>query len=253
VSAAVGRCRLMMVVLTAAAVVLAVAPTAAMAQGRADAAGTEPTGFFGWLRASGSIGVAIILLSVAAIALAVEYAISLRRAAMVPDELRLALAELLADGRIEEARAVVAEDASFLGRVMAAGLVKRGVTHRAVLAAMEDAGRAETNRLYRKVGYLALIASVAPMLGLLGTVGGMMRSFDRIAAAGQPRVSELADGIRFALVTTYEGLLVAIPSTILFVFFRNRVARLAGEVAAMAEGLIEHVRRRAAARRPPTP
>jgi len=182
---------------------------------------------------------------VGAIALAVEYALSLRRAVMVPEELRLALAELLAAGRLEEARAVVGEDTSFLGRVMAAGLVKRGATQRAVLAAMEEAGRVETNRLYRKVGYLALIATVAPMLGLLGTVGGMMRSFDRIAAAGQPRVSELADGIRFALVTTFEGLLVAIPSTVLFVIFRNRVARLAGEVAAVAEGLIEQVRRAA--------
>lgn len=244
-SAARGRHPSRVVLLAVALAAAAGAPAAALAEDGAGTGQGARTGFFGWLRASGSIGVAIILLSVGAIALAVEYALSLRRAVMVPEELRLALAELLAAGRLEEARAVVGEDTSFLGRVMAAGLVKRGATQRAVLAAMEEAGRVETNRLYRKVGYLALIATVAPMLGLLGTVGGMMRSFDRIAAAGQPRVSELADGIRFALVTTFEGLLVAIPSTVLFVIFRNRVARLAGEVAAVAEGLIEQVRRAA--------
>ena len=237
-------------VLALGSVVLLLGPAAAIAQ---EGAQGQQTGFFGWLRASGSVGVAILLLSVAAIALAVEYALTLRRAALVPDELRLALEELLAEGRIEEARAVVGEDTSFLGRVMAAGLIKRGATERAVLEAIEDAGRAETNRLYRKVGYLALIANVAPMLGLLGTVGGMMRSFDRIAAAGQPRVSELADGIRFALVTTYEGLIVAIPTTILFVVFRNRVARVAGEVAGVAEALIARLRQRAAARGAPAP
>jgi biopolymer transport protein ExbB len=233
--------------IAAAVALVAAAPAALLAQDAPPAGDAPPTGFFGWLRASRSIGVAILLLSVAAIALAVEYALSLRRATVVPDELRLALEELLGEGRLEEARAIVAEDASFLGRVMAAGLARRGATERTVFAAMEEAGRAETGRLYRKVGYLALIANVAPMLGLLGTVGGMMRSFDRIAAAGQPRVSELAGGIRFALVTTYEGLLVAIPTTILFVLFRNRVAHLSGEVAAAADGLIARLRRRAAA------
>jgi len=221
--------------------------TVSLCAAQGDTAGSDEarTGIGDWLVASGPIGVAILVLSLAAIALSVEYALSVRRGTLVPDELRLALEELLAEGRLEEARAVAADDPSFLGRVMAAGLAKRRRSEQAVLAAMEDVGRTETNRLYQKVGYLALIANVAPMLGLLGTVGGMMRSFDTIAAAGQPRVSQLAGGIRFALVTTYEGLLVAIPTTILFVIFRNRVSRIAADVAAVAETLVGHAARRA--------
>lgn len=231
---------------------LVLAAVARTASGQGDAQAPPATGVGQWLYASGSIGVAILILSLAAIALSVEYALSVRRATLVPDELHLALEELLAEGRFEEARAVSADDGSFLGRVMAAGLARGTAGRQAALAAMEEVGRAETNRLYQRVGYLALIANVAPMLGLLGTVGGMMRSFDRIAGAGQPRVSELAGGIRFALVTTYLGLLVAIPTTILFVIFRNRVSRIAAEVAAVAEGLLNQAgrqaRRRAAAK-----
>jgi biopolymer transport protein ExbB len=237
----------------AAAAVAAAAPSAVWAQvDPAAGQGGPGTDFWVWLRASGLAGWTIILLSVAFIALAVEYALTIRRATLVPEELRLALDELIAEGRLEEARAVAEDDTSLLGKVMAAALGRRRLSDRAARDAAEQVGRAETDRLHQKIGYLALIANLCPMLGLLGTVGGMMISFDRIAFAGQPRVSELAGGIRFALVTTYEGLIVAIPATAVFEVFRNRVSRLTTAAAAAAEDLLlkaaQHARSRPAAK-----
>lgn len=232
--------RFWMAVFACIAAVMVAEPLVAAAQpaGAPPGAAPQATNFWVWLNASGYAGWAIILLSVAFVALAVEYALTIRRATLVPEELRLLLEELVLEGRFEEARAVASDDSSLLGKVMAAALGRRRLSDRSAREAAEEVGRAETDRLYQKIGYLALIANLCPMLGLLGTVGGMMVAFDRIAYAGQPRVSELAGGIRFALVTTYEGLAVAIPATAVFEVFRNRVSRLTTEAAAIAEDLL---------------
>jgi len=104
---------------------------------------------------------------------------------------------------------------------------------------MEEVGRGEATRLYQNVGYLSLIGNVAPMMGLLGTVTGMMRSFYAVAEyAGNVQPGRLAEGIYEALTTTFMGLLVAIPALILFVFFRNRIVNVLDETAAVAEEII---------------
>ncbi len=94
-------------------------------------------------------------------------------------------------------------------------------------------------RLEHKLGYLATVGGVAPMIGLLGTVFGMVAAFSVIAnSAAAPQASELARGISTALVTTQMGLLIAIPSIIFYEFFRNKLALLVHEMAVQTETLM---------------
>ena len=104
-------------------------------------------------------------------------------------------------------------------------------------------GDEESIKLHQKVGWLSLIANVAPMMGLLGTVSGMVDAFNEIASSGgQASPAELADGISKALLTTMFGLIVAIPVTAAFAFIRNRMVKTIIEVGAIVEDLFERFR-----------
>ena len=106
---------------------------------------------------------------------------------------------------------------------------------------MQQVGEDETMAMEHKIGYLALIGSIAPMLGLLGTVQGMVLSFQVIAnSTTSPKPSELADGIATALFTTLEGLVVAIPAIIFYALYKNRLARFLMECGFVAENLMKN-------------
>jgi biopolymer transport protein ExbB len=107
--------------------------------------------------------------------------------------------------------------------------------------AMEEAGAEETAKLYRTMDVIATIGSVAPLLGLLGTVQGMIGAFDTVATGAANNASyyeELASNIAIALITTFQGLVVAIPCVSIYGYLRNRVDALAGECAANAEEIV---------------
>ena len=92
-----------------------------------------------------------------------------------------------------------------------------------------------------KIGYLALIGSIAPMLGLLGTVQGMVMAFQVIAnSSTSPKPAELADGVATALFTTLEGLVVAIPAIVFYSLYKNRLARFLMECGFVAENLMKN-------------
>ena len=104
---------------------------------------------------------------------------------------------------------------------------------------MQEVGDDENMALEHRLSYLALISAVAPMLGLMGTVQGMIASFREIATSPTtPKPSELADGISTALFTTLEGLTVAIPAMVFYAILRNRIARFTLEVGMVSEGLM---------------
>ena len=101
----------------------------------------------------------------------------------------------------------------------------------------------EAIKLHAKISWLSLIGNIAPLLGLLGTVSGMVKAFDTIASTGgQASPAELADGISQALLTTMFGLIVAIPVTAAFAFIRNRMVKTIIEVGAIVEDLFERFR-----------
>ncbi len=104
---------------------------------------------------------------------------------------------------------------------------------------MQEAGEDENMALEHRLSYLALIGTIAPMLGLLGTVQGMIASFDKIATSSvSPKPSELAEGISTALFTTLLGLGIAIPAMIFYNFLKNRIQRLVLEIGMVSEGLM---------------
>jgi biopolymer transport protein ExbB len=106
-------------------------------------------------------------------------------------------------------------------------------------AAVEEAGEEQTNRLYRKTEVLSIIGAIAPMLGLLGTVQGMIEAFNTIAStSGAAKPGDLAGAISIALVTTFEGLVVAIPTLTVLSFFRTRIDSLVAEAGSKIEQLL---------------
>ena len=106
---------------------------------------------------------------------------------------------------------------------------------------MQEVAEDETMAMEHKIGYLALIGSIAPMLGLLGTVQGMVLSFQVIATSTtSPKPSELADGIATALFTTLEGLVVAIPAIMMYSIYKNRLARFLMECGFVAGNLMKN-------------
>ena len=129
---------------------------------------------------------------------------------------------------------------SFVARVLHAGLNRLPRGYSEAVEGMQEVGEDENMVVEHRLGYLALIGSIAPMVGLLGTVWGMVASFQTIArSTTSPKPAELASGISMALVTTLEGLLIAIPAMIVYGLLRNRAARYSLEVGMISEGLMQ--------------
>ncbi len=189
----------------------------------------------------GVVGYLIIALSFVAVALVVDDFLLLRRKVLMPPTELEELRGLVGEGRFQE---VVDEDrSSFVGAMTSAGIVERSRGYDAMVKAMEDAADGLTGRLLRRIEYLNIIANVTPMLGLLGTVIGMVKCFNQISVAVggvDPRL--LAAGIFQALMTTVMGLIVAIPSLFAFSMFRNRVDSLAAEATECAEDIVAPLR-----------
>ena len=218
----------------------------------------------------GLIGYIIILLSIIALVLVVVHAIQIRRTQLVPEAQTMNLRELLGAGRAEEALqyCLLPANDSYLTRILAPGLtrfLKSPFGAFEIKTAIEDAGAEQTERLYRSTDALGVIGSIAPLMGLLGTVWGMIGAFDTVSAGAvsdSAYYEQLAANISLALVTTMQGLVVAIPCVILYSYFRNRIDAIAadagGELDQLAM-LLESAqstgggRRPAAARTPEMP
>lgn len=199
------------------------------------------------VNSGGVIGYVIILLSFVAVALIVVHLVRIREQALAPHAIVDELDRMLRRGDVDGALAACrAEDnRCFLTSVLEAGLSRYRRSPFGALelkGALEEAGQEQIARLYRSTDALALIAGVAPMLGLLGTVVGLTGAFSTIAGTeGFARPDQLAGDISLALVTTILGLTLAIPLTAVVTFFRNRIDALAGTVASVVDDLAAHV------------
>ena len=214
-----------------------------MAQGdAADADGvstTEIKYFDFFVRKGGPIAYGLIGLSAVMVYLAVAHCLSIRRATIVPGEVAEATQELIDKKQYLDAIKYTAEDPSLLGHVLNAGLVEAANGFAAMERALEETLYERTARLYRKIEYLNIIGNVAPMIGLLGTVMGMIMLFAEIHAVGAiPGARVVADRIAVALITTFWGLAVAIPALSIYAGFRNRIDVLTAESALLAERIL---------------
>ena len=194
-------------------------------------------------RDAGIVGFAIMLLSVVALALIIENVVSLKRDKLAPPELIDEIQALFDEEKFQEAMELCEDEPSYFTRVCGAGIAKIGHPFEAMEKSIEEMGDEESIKLHQKIGWLSLIANVAPMMGLLGTVMGMVKAFNEIAASqGQANPADLASGISQALLTTMLGLIVAIPVTAAFAFLRNRLIKTIIETGAIVEDLYERFR-----------
>ncbi len=228
-------------------------PVAAWAQGNAQAGPAEPEssgqGFFSIVFSGGWVGFLIVsllfALSMTAAYLVFEHLMTLRRSEIMPETLGDDVRNCLLAGQIEDAGQLCRQQPSFLSFVLLNGLAEIEGGWPAVEKALEDATAEQSARLFRKIEYLSVIGNLAPMVGLLGTVTGMVFAFQQVAATqGSAGAADLAEGIYQALVTTVGGLLVAIPSLGAFAVFRNRVDQLVAEAAYVAQHAFAPLKRR---------
>ncbi|HAA68602.1 MAG: peptide transporter TolQ [Planctomycetaceae bacterium] len=231
------------------------APSSVVAQDVESATSVEATaevesqGFFEIVLSGGPVGWGIMFLlfalSVTSFYLVIDQLITIRRTTLMPEGLAEQVQQLLAGGQVRDADEVCRSRPSFLSFVLVHGLSEVDGGWTAAEKALEDALAEQAARLLRKTEYLSVIGNIAPMVGLLGTVMGMIMAFQRVAVTqGSAGAADLAEGIYQALVTTVGGLIVAIPSLGAFAIFRNRVDQFVAEVAYLAQQVFVPLKRR---------
>ena len=192
------------------------------------------------LQAGGWLMLPITLASVLAVGICIERAWSLRTAEVVP----LGLVERLADasdGTFDAGELEALCGQSSLGRILAAGLAAKGRGRERMKEAMQEAAAGVVHDLERYLTTLGTIASISPLLGLLGTVVGMIRVFNALLTRGTGNPAALAGGISEALVTTAAGLVVAIPALIFHRFLLRKVDELVVAMEGQAAALLDRV------------
>jgi len=197
---------------------------------------------FELIKAGGWVMWPLILCSIAAMAIIGERIWSLQKKTVIPPELLNQVRQWVENKEVEASRIMLLRESSPLGRVLAAGLANRAHDHDVLKEAIEDAGRHVVPELERYLTTLGTIAAIAPFLGLLGTVLGMIDMFGGIGARGLGDPSIVASGISQALVATATGLAVAIPSLMAYRYFRARVDGLLIDMEQESLQLIEILR-----------
>jgi biopolymer transport protein ExbB len=201
----------------------------------------DESSVLGWMFSALGYGYSIIFLALSftLVSLFIMNLLMARRDNIVPEELVENFEACLDEKQYQEAYDLAKSDESFLGLVLTAGLGKLSAGYAQSIEAMQEVGEEESMKLEHRLSYLALIGTVAPMLGLFGTVDGMIRAFRVIATSDStPKPQELAAGISTALFTTLVGLAIAIPAISAYNIMRNRISRLVLEVGIISEGLM---------------
>jgi biopolymer transport protein ExbB len=185
-------------------------------------------------------GPLFVLISIVFVTLVIMNWLAISRQAIVPPEMIEQFHEKLEAKEYQEAYEIAKNSDSSLGKILAVGLVQMSENVANAEQAMNDAAEEEVMVLEHRLSYLGTIASISPMVGLLGTVWGMIDAFSVIAeSGGQPKASDLADGIALALVTTQIALLIAIPALAFFEVFKNRLARFVLELNVQMENALK--------------
>jgi biopolymer transport protein ExbB len=201
-----------------------------------------PKNMLKWVAdSSGPIGLFLLLpISIYLIAHVVRLFMELRISEAVPPILVERLESAIKDKRFQEAYDACRDSESYLARLVRTGIANLPNGRPEAKEAMNAMTEEIVTGMESKVGYLAIIGQLGPMIGLVGTILGMIKSFDTIAraAGSQPKPEQVAEGISTALVITLEGVSLAVPAIFFFAFFRNRIAVLTMEATKVADRTI---------------
>ncbi len=193
--------------------------------------------------AGGWLMVPILLCSVLSVAIIAERFWALRRGNVVPPGVGQQVEDWAARHELDRRHIDQLRSGSALGRVLGAALVNRHRSRDLIKEAVEDTGRHVVHELERFLNTLGTIAGISPLLGLLGTVIGMIKVFSAILVHGVGDATQLAGGISEALITTAAGLTVAIPSFFFYRYFKGRVTAYVVSMEEQAINLIEAIDR----------
>lgn len=193
------------------------------------------------VKAGGIMMGPIILASILAAAIFLERLWTLQTKRVLPAELTEKVWRWVEQGQIQDKHIVALQQNSPLGKILAAGLANRHRDRAVIKEAIEDAGRHVVHELDRFIGALGTIASLSPLMGLLGTVLGMIQTFNAITAGGMGDPTAMAGGIGVALITTAAGLTVAIPALIGYKYLRGKVQNLVVQMEKEAIKLVQAI------------
>ncbi len=192
----------------------------------------ETTGWVGWL---------MLATSITGTTLALQYVVGITREKLAPTELAEELEALMAEGNYDEAVELCEADGGYLATIVADGLRLRHAGYEHMIGALEQAAAEESFKVNAKISTLSLLGNVAPLLGLLGTVTGMISSFQVIETLKAPTPGDLAKGVYESLVNTTMGLFVAIVFLTLYFFFKNKVTKLTLSINLQAVDMLKHM------------
>ena len=189
------------------------------------------------------VGLAIIWLLLLTSSLSIGFMIKLlidcRRETVIPDGTYRQLEQMLRHKQYREAIEFSKKETSYLGMLASSALTEAANGYREMEHAVEEAADAQITRMLRPVEYLNVVGNLAPMVGLFGTVYGMIVAFQKLVeAGGKPNPADLAAGISTALVTTFWGLVVAMPALAGYALIRNKIDSLGADGMLLAEQLI---------------
>lgn len=198
---------------------------------------------FDLFRAGGPLMWIILICSLVAVTIIFERILTLRNKQVVPSNLRAQILELAKSKKVSPEKIKVIANHSPLGTVFAAGLSNIAYGREAMREALEESGKHVVHDLGRYLNALGTIASITPLIGLLGTVIGMIEVFAAIADNGIGDPTVLSGGISVALITTASGLSVGIPCLMFYRYFRSRIAELTVMLEENALELLETQRK----------
>ncbi len=190
-------------------------------------------------KAGGWLMIPLFICSVISIAIIAERFWSLQTKRIAPSELVTQIWQWLQYNQVDEQRIKALQNNSPLGQILAAGLTNRYSSRDITKESIQDVGRHVTVAMERNLNTLGTIAAISPLIGLLGTVVGMIKVFAVITAEGVGNPETLAGGISEALITTAAGLVVAIPSLIFYRYYRGKINKLVVGMEEQAMKLIE--------------
>ena len=200
--------------------------------------GSEKSFFDIYVFGGGVIGYILWLLSITVLSLAIMFFIQIRRGTILPDMIRMQVEDLFESKEYREAIDLTETQDDFFSRVMHASLTEAPYGYPAMERAMEEEAESRSARYLRHLSWLSLVGNIGPMLGLLGTVQGMIGAFFSMVKAGGAEIELLANDIGVALVTTFLGLCVAIPALTVFAILKNKVDAVTGEALKICQQMI---------------
>jgi biopolymer transport protein ExbB len=205
--------------------------------------GLEVNSVADFVTKGGPVMIPIILCSLVALAIVAERLIALRRSRLIPPQFMPGLRGVLRDPRTDRDAAIAycARDTSPVAAVVAIGIKRLGEPIDLLERHIAEAGERQVQRLRARLRLLSIIASVAPLLGLLGTITGMIKAFQTVAVSGEAlgKTEMLAKGIYEAMITTAAGLIVAIPTLLAYHWIASVIERRIAEIDQLASEFVE--------------